>query len=60
MAAAHLKQILEDLEFPVADDKLRKPGQIFNDKKSAFDISASFKGTSKTYAEEISLCEGRS
>ncbi len=49
MATAHLKQFLEDLELPFADDKKsKKPIQIFIDNRSAVDMGASFKDTQRT------------
>ncbi len=49
MATTHLKQFLEDLELPFADDKKsKKPIQIFIDHRSAFDMGASFKDTHET------------
>jgi hypothetical protein len=49
MATAHLKQFLEDLESPYADDKKsKKPIQIFIDNRSAVDMGASFKDTQRT------------
>jgi hypothetical protein len=49
MATAHLKQFLEDLELPFADDrKSKKPIHIFIDNRSAFDMGASFKDTQRT------------
>jgi hypothetical protein len=49
MATAHLKQFLEDLELPVADDKKSKrPIQIFIDIRSAVDMGASFNDTQRT------------
>jgi hypothetical protein len=62
MVTAHLKQFLEDLELPFADDKKsKKPIQILVDNRSAVAMGASFKDTKNmTYDEEISVCEGRS
>ncbi len=49
MATVHLKQFLEDLESPFADDKKsKKPIQIFIDNRSAVDMGASFKDTQRT------------
>jgi hypothetical protein len=49
MATAHLKQFLEDLELPFADDKkIKKPIHIFIDNRSAVDMGASFKDTQRT------------
>jgi hypothetical protein len=49
MATAHLKQFLEVLELPFADDKKsKKPIQIFVDNRSAVDMGASFKDTQRT------------
>ncbi len=49
MATAHLKQFLEDLELPFADDKKsKKTIQIFIDNRSAVDMGASFKDTQRT------------
>ncbi len=49
MATSHLKQFLEDLESPYADDKKsKKPIQIFIDNRSAVDMGASFKDTQRT------------
>jgi hypothetical protein len=49
MATAHLKQFLEDLDLPFADDKKsKKPIQIFIDNRSAVDMGASFKDTQRT------------
>ena len=49
MATAHLKQFLEDLELPFADDKKsKKPIQIFIDNRSAVDMGTSFKDTQRT------------
>jgi hypothetical protein len=49
MATAQLKQFLEDLELPFADDKKsKKPIQIFIDNRSAIDMGASFKDTQRT------------
>ncbi len=49
MATAHLKQFLEDLELPFADDnRSKKPIQIFIDNRSAVDTGASFKDTQRT------------
>ncbi len=49
LAAAHLKQFLEDLELPFADDKKsEKPIQIFIDNRSAVDMGESFKDTQRT------------
>jgi hypothetical protein len=49
MVTAHLKQFLEDLELPFADDKKsKKPVQIFIDNSSAVDMGASFKDTQRT------------
>ncbi len=45
MAIAHLKQFLEDLEFPVAKSK---KNQIFIDKRGAVDMGVSFKDTQRT------------
>jgi hypothetical protein len=40
MAIAHLKQFLEDLELPFADNKQsKKPIQIFIDNRSAVDMT---------------------
>ncbi len=48
MATVHLKQFLEDLELPFADDKKsNKPFQIIIDNRSAFDMGASFKDTQR-------------
>jgi hypothetical protein len=49
MAAAHLKQFLEDLELPFAyDKKSKKPIQIFVDNRITVDMGASFKDTQRT------------
>jgi hypothetical protein len=49
IATAHLKQFLEDLEFPFADDKKsKKPIQIFIVNKRAADMGASCKDTQRT------------
>jgi hypothetical protein len=49
MATAHLKQFLEDLELPFAEDKKSKrPIQIFIDNRSAVDMGASFRDTQRT------------
>jgi hypothetical protein len=49
MTAAHLKQFLEDLEWPFVDDKKsKKPIQIFIDNRSAVDMDATFKDTQRT------------
>jgi hypothetical protein len=49
MATAHLKQFLEDLELPLADDnRSKKPIQILIDNRSAVDMGASFKDTQRT------------
>ncbi len=46
MASAHLKQFLEDLELPFADDKKsKKPIQITIDNRSAVDMGTTFKDT---------------
>jgi hypothetical protein len=48
MATAHLKQFLEDLELPFADDnRSKKPIQILIDNRSAVDMGASFKDTQR-------------
>jgi hypothetical protein len=49
MATAHLKQFLEDLELPFADDrKSKKPIQIFIDNRSIVNMGASFRDTQRT------------
>ncbi len=49
MATSHLKQFLEDLELPFADEnRSKKPIQIFIDNRSAVDMVASFKDTQRT------------
>jgi hypothetical protein len=49
MATAHLKQFLEDLELPFADDnRSKKPIQILIDNRSTVDMGASFKDTQRT------------
>ncbi len=48
MATAHLKQFLEDLELPLADDKRsKKPIQIIVDNRSSVDMGTSFKNTQR-------------
>jgi hypothetical protein len=49
MATAHLKQFLEDMDLPFADDKKsNKPIQIIIDNRSAVDTGISFKDTRRT------------
>jgi hypothetical protein len=49
MSTVHVKQLLEDLESPFADEKKsKKTIQIFIDNRRAVDIVASFKETQRT------------
>jgi hypothetical protein len=49
MATAHLKQLLEDFELPITDDKKsKKPIQIFIDNRSAVGMGESIKDTQRT------------